>query len=131
MIETESFRNAAIFSSLLVLLVTALGVNVSLMRMRKKIYAGDGGDKPLSKAIRAHGNSAEHIPFLIAPLLLLGMLNAGGTATLVAGALCLLARCMHSGGRLGNKISFTMPAATLTYLLEGAMAIWVLVLVTR
>jgi uncharacterized protein len=130
MIETESFRNAAIFAALLVLLVTLLGVNISLRRMSKKVYAGDGGDKILNKAIRAHGNAVEHVPFLLIPLLLLGMLDAGATPVLVLGALSLLARCMHAAGRIGgNLIVLTMPAATLTYLLEGGMAAWVLWLV--
>ena len=55
---TESFQQAAIFSALLVLLVMGLGTSVSLLRMRRGIYMGDGGDKGLSRAIRAHGNSA-------------------------------------------------------------------------
>lgn len=130
MIETESFRNAAIFSSLLVLLVTALGVNVSLIRLRLKTYLGDGGDKTLNKAIRAHGNAAEHVPFLLVPLLVLGMLDAGATALLVLGALSLFARCLHAGGRLGKKSLFSMTGTTITYGLEGGMAIWVMWLVT-
>ena len=123
---TESFQQAAIFSALLVLLVTGLGVSVSLLRMRRGIYLGDGGDKGLSRAIRAHGNAAEHVPFLIAPLLILGLLDAGATPIMVLGAASVVARALHAGGRLGSKRPFTMIAATITYLLEGGMAIWVL-----
>lgn len=130
MIETESFRHAAVFSSLLVLLLAGLGMNVSLIRMRRKIFIGDGGDKFLGKAIRAHGNSAEHVPLLLVLLLLLGMLDAGATPVMALGATCLVARCVHAGGRLGNKSLFSVTGATITYLLEIGMAVWVMWLVT-
>lgn len=126
MTVTESFQQAAIFSALLVLLVTFLGVSVSLLRMRRGIYLGDGGDKGLSRAIRAHGNAAEHVPFLIAPLLILGLLGAGATPIMACGAAAVFARCLHAGGRLGSKRPFSMIGATITYCLEGGMAIWVL-----
>ena len=130
MIETESFRHAAVFSSLLILLMAGLGTNVSLIRLRRKIFVGDGGDKHLPKAIRAHGNSAEHVPLLLVLLVLLGMLDAGATGVMVVGALSLLSRCLHAGGRLGNKRLFSTTGATLTYYLELGMGIWVLWLVT-
>ena len=123
---TESFQQAAIFSALLVLLVMGLGTSVSLLRMRRGIYMGDGGDKGLSRAIRAHGNSAEHVPFLIAPLIILGLLEAGATPIMALGATSLFARCLHAGGRLGSKRIFSMIGATITYFLEFGMSVWIL-----
>lgn len=130
MTTTDSFRQAVIFCALLVLLVTGLGLLVSAIRVRRGIYLGDGGDKPLGRAIRAHGNAAEHVPFLLVPLLLLGLLDAGTTLITVLGAACVVARCLHAGGRLGSKRLFSTSGATVTYLLEGGMALWMMWLVT-
>ena len=126
----ESLRHALVFTCLLTLLVASLGTLVSLMRMRKKVYLGDGGDKQLANAIRAHGNAAEHVPFLIILLLILGMIDADPTAVLVLGATALFARCIHAGGRLGKKRQFSVAGATITYLLEFGIPVWILVIVS-
>lgn len=126
----ESLRNALIFTCLLTMLVASLGMLVSLMRMRKRVYLGDGGDKQLANAIRAHGNAAEHVPFLIILLLILGMIDADATAVMALGGAALFARCIHAGGRLGKKRQFSVAGATITYLLEIGIPVWILWLVS-
>jgi len=44
----------------LMLLVVGLALHVTLLRMKKKITLGDGGDAELLRAIRRHGNTFEH-----------------------------------------------------------------------
>ena len=52
-------------AGLLGLLVVVLTVNVGLMRGRKKIYLGDGGDPEMLAAIRAHANLIEFAPLCL------------------------------------------------------------------
>lgn len=87
-------------AGLLGLLAVALTVNVGLMRGRKRINLGDGGDAQMHAAVRAHGNLME-----FAPLTLLVIYMASdfyGFRTVAALSVVLLvARVLHAGGMLG------------------------------
>ncbi|MGQ3297193.1 MAPEG family protein [Reyranella sp.] len=87
-------------AGLLGLLAVALTVKVGLMRGRKKISLGDGGDAEMQAAVRAHGNLME-----LAPITLLMIYMAGdfyGFSTVAALSVVLLvARVLHAGGMLG------------------------------
>src|SRR3982074_2630809 len=52
-------------AGLLGLLVVVLTVNVGIMRGRKKINLGDGGDPEMIAAIRAHANLIEFAPLCL------------------------------------------------------------------
>lgn len=87
-------------AGLLGLLAVALAVNVGLMRGRKRINLGDGGDTEMQAAVRAHGNLVE-----FAPLTLLVIYMASdfyGFRTVAAlSVVFLVARVLHAGGMLG------------------------------
>jgi uncharacterized membrane protein YecN with MAPEG domain len=87
-------------AGLLGLLAVALAVNVGLMRGRKRINLGDGGDAGMQAAVRAHGNLVE-----FAPLTLLTIYMASdfyGFRTVASLSVVLLvARLLHAGGMLG------------------------------
>jgi len=87
-------------AGLLGLLAAALTVNVGIMRGRKKINLGDGGDPEMIAAIRAHANLIEFAPLC---LLLIYMASDfyGFWTTAALSALFLLARVLHAGGMLG------------------------------
>lgn len=62
---THATSVTPIFAAVLLLLVTLLAMNVSMLRMRHKVSLGDGGNKALTRAIRAHANALEHsLPFI-------------------------------------------------------------------
>ena len=86
-------------AGLLGLLAAALTVNVGIMRGRKKINLGDGGDPEMIAAIRAHANLIEFAPLC---LLLIYMASDfyGFWTTAVLSALLFLARVLHAGGML-------------------------------
>lgn len=100
------------------LLGVSLGGRVALMRMLKRIPAGD--DEPvLRRAIRAHLNHAEWVPMLCLLLLVLDL--QGAPASLVGGfgGALAVARVAHAAGlsqttsvSLGRRIG-----ASLTWLL--------------
>ena len=87
-------------AGLLGLLAVALTVNIGVLRGRKRIGLGDGGDAQMQAAVRAHGNLME-----FAPLTLLMIYMASdfyGFRTVAALSVVLLvARVLHAGGMLG------------------------------
>src|SRR5260370_18001753 len=86
-------------AGLLGLLAAVLTVNVGIMRGRKKINLGDGGDPEMIAAIRAHANLIEFAPLC---LLLIYMASDfyGFWTTAALSVLFLLARVLHAGGML-------------------------------
>jgi uncharacterized protein len=87
-------------AGILGLLTVVLGLNVARMRGRKRVSLGDGGDKDLTAAIRAHGNLIEWVPMC----LLLIWLTHGpyGERSVAALAVVLtVGRLCHAGGLLG------------------------------
>jgi uncharacterized membrane protein YecN with MAPEG domain len=87
-------------AGLLGLLVVALTVNVGIIRGRKKINLGDGGDPEMIAAIRAHANLIEFAPLCLL-LIYVASDFYGFWTTAALSALFLLARVLHAGGMLG------------------------------
>jgi len=87
-------------AGLLGLLAVALAVNVGLMRGRKRINLGDGGDAEMQAAVRAHGNLVEFAPIT---LLMIYMASDfyGFRAVAALSVVLLVARVLHAGGMLG------------------------------
>jgi uncharacterized membrane protein YecN with MAPEG domain len=111
-------------AALLGLLAVALAVNVSLMRGRKKISLGDGGDPEMLAAIRAQANFIEFVPL---SLILIDMLDDYyGFWTVAALSVVLLCgRVLHAGGLLGYlKFGRTVGAVlTLAVLVLASVAL--------
>jgi uncharacterized membrane protein YecN with MAPEG domain len=87
-------------AGLLGLLVVILTVNVGIIRGRKKINLGDGGDPEMIAAIRAHANLIEFAPLCLL-LIYVASDFYGFWTTAALSALFLLARVLHAGGMLG------------------------------
>ena len=87
-------------AGLLGLLAAVLTVNVGIMRGRKKINLGDGGDPEMIAAIRAHANLIEFAPLCLL-LIYVASDFYGFWTTAALSALFLLARVVHAGGMLG------------------------------
>jgi hypothetical protein len=112
---------AALYASLLGVLLIALAFKVVQYRRTLRIGVGDGGNKDLERAIRVHANAAEHIPAALL-LLLVYELNGGAPAMLHAcGGVLFLARVMHAYG-LGKS------AGTSFGRFWGVVGTWVVML---
>ena len=87
-------------AGLLGLLIVLLTANVSRLRRQKKISLGDGGDRDMLAAIRAHANLVEFAPI---SLLLIYMASDfyGFWTTAILSIVLLVARVLHTGGMLG------------------------------
>lgn len=96
-----------LYAALLGLLVVLLLLRIVAKRWKHRIGVGDGGEKSLLLAIRAHGNAIETIP--IALILLAALeLNKGSVMTLhIFGATLLVGRLLHALGLSRSpKVSF-------------------------
>jgi uncharacterized membrane protein YecN with MAPEG domain len=113
-----------LFAALLLLLVTLLGVNTSLTRMRLKISDGDGGDKHMHRAIRAHANALEHVlPFVILLYFYEQSPGASPAAIRWFGGLFLAARVGHAVAMLRGPFDLRRLSATMTIVLEVWLAL--------
>ncbi|MDB5488948.1 MAG: hypothetical protein JWQ58_2663 [Reyranella sp.] len=109
-------------AGLLGLLAVALTVKVGLMRGRKQINLGDGGDAELQAAVRAHGNLMEFAPLT---LLMIYMASDFYGFRIVAGlsVVLLVARVLHAGGMLGMIPKGRMLGTTASAVILGIASI--------
>ena len=108
------------------LLAVVLTVNVGIMRGRKKINLGDGGDPEMIAAIRAHANLIEFAPLCLL-LIYVASDFYGFWTTAALSALFLLARVLHAGGMLGVIPQGRFLGATGTTLVLAATSIMLVI----
>jgi len=96
--QADALRAIALWSSANLLLMLALGLMVSRLRIQLGTGVGTGDDARLERAIRAHGNNAEYVPGALLLLLLAGATGSSPLALHVAGASLLAARILHAIG---------------------------------
>lgn len=87
-------------AGLLGLLAVSLTLGVAHLRGKKKIFLGDGGDKEMLSAIRAHANFMEFVPLSLLLIYMVSDFHGFWTVAVLSVAL-LLARALHAGGMLG------------------------------
>ena len=115
----------ALYAGLTGLLAIWLSAQCGILRARKSIDAGDGGNPELLTAMRRHANFAEQVPLA---LLLIGMLEVNGVGRLYIHGLGLTL----VAGRLLHAVFFTRGVqsvprgigAGLTSLVVAVAAIW-------
>jgi uncharacterized membrane protein YecN with MAPEG domain len=66
----------ALYGAVLALIIIALGINVTVHRVKLKVPLGDGGNPQMLRMIRLHANACEYIPLAIV-LMLIYELNGG------------------------------------------------------
>jgi len=87
-----------LYATLLGLVFVALGLRTIRLRRRHRVALGDGDQAPLRRAMRAHANFAEYVPFA---LLLMFFVERGGGSALrmhVLGIALLAGRLLHAWG---------------------------------
>lgn len=82
---------------LLAIWLTALSLNVSRLRLKHKVSFGDGGNKALGVAIRAHGNTLEQALLFAVLALALELRPAGSPDWMLWPiGVFLVARVLHT-----------------------------------
>jgi len=88
------------YAGVLALIYIFLAIRVSRIRGTAKTMIGTGGDLRLERAIRAHANCAEYVPFA---LLLLGFMEMQRNSAYLLHVLCL----MLIAGRIIHAINIS------------------------
>lgn len=87
-----------LYAALLAILIVCLALRIVFLRRRLRIGIGNGGDRTIAKAIRAHGNAVEYIPIA---LILMLLAELGGTTHWLlqtCGIVLVAARLLHAWG---------------------------------
>ncbi|MBD9484520.1 MAPEG family protein [Pseudomonas sp. PDM14] len=104
-------------AAVLSLLLIALSLNTSRLRMRHQIAFGDGGKADLTKAIRAHGNTLEQTVLFIV-LLYLGEASGQISPPLTAaiGFAFIMLRLLYCAGLFARLLLLRQVSHALTML---------------
>lgn len=117
----------ALYAALNVLLTVGLGLNVSRLRGKYKVFRGDGGHAELLSAIRAHGNNVEHVPLALILLLVAELCGGQSVALHVFGGALFVGRLAHALGMLtGSRLQVAGSVTTL--LVQVGLSVYALVL---
>jgi uncharacterized membrane protein YecN with MAPEG domain len=125
----------ALYAGLVALLFLALARRVILLRRAVQAPLGDGGDRKLARAMRAHANCAEYAPL---GLILIGLAESLSVPSLILHALGLAlvaGRIVHAYGVsqepenfrlrvLGMGMTLTSIAVAAGAALIGAIVHW-------
>ena len=87
-----------VYAALAAILYLALSIMVIGQRRTDKISYGDGGNGPMVKAIRTHGNFAEYAPFALLLMAMAELQGAGGLLLNLLGMALLAGRLSHAYG---------------------------------
>lgn len=95
------------FAACCALMQCLLTVLVIRRRPKAGVYFLDGGDDPLLRRIRAHGNFAETAPMALLLMALLEFSGLGRVWLLVFGVALLLGRVIHATSLLTNHAAWS------------------------
>lgn len=118
-------RITGLYAAILTLLILGLAVRVMLIRRRTRIGLGDGGDRSVACAIRAHGNATEYVPLALILLLVLELNQTVPMLLHAFGIVLVIARIVHAFGlsRAAGNSAGRAVGAGLTLVVTGLMAL--------
>lgn len=114
----------AAYAAVLAILVVALGINVTMHRVKLDVPLGDGGNAEMLRMIRVHGNAAEYIPLA---LVLMAIYEANGGWSLalnIAGIALIVGRLLQTWGMWATEkpVFGRQAGQSLTWLTIAALA---------
>jgi hypothetical protein len=71
-----SLSITALYAGILAIIIVALGINVTMHRVKLKVSLGDGGNPQMLRMIRLHGNAVEYLPLALV-LMVIYEINSG------------------------------------------------------
>jgi hypothetical protein len=121
-----------LYAAILALIIVALGINVTVHRVKLKVPLGDGGNAEMLRMIRLHSNAVEYVP--LALLLMLSYEINGGLhfALHIAGIALIVGRVLQTWDMWSTEIAGfgRRVGQTLTWLAIAGLAalnLWKLV----
>lgn len=117
-----------LYGGLNALLVIALGLNVSRLRIATRALPEQPEPKQLTVPVRAHGNAAEWVPLGLVLLLALEVSHPERRFSLhLLGGTFFLARVLHAVG-FYSRVMLRVAGATLNYAVLAVMSVWAIAL---
>ncbi|MEM9601084.1 MAG: MAPEG family protein [Pseudomonadota bacterium] len=96
-----TFQIVALYVALTLLFNPFLMLRIGLVRQKKKINLGDGGDAEMLARIRTHGNFTEVAPLILIGLIAMAMMNASPLMLHLVGIAYIVGRLLHFTGMNG------------------------------
>lgn len=87
-----------LYAAPLAVLLVGLVLRVIRLRWKHRVGIGDGSERELLKAVRAHGNAAETIPLALLLLLLAELVGVGSALLHGSGTALVVGRALHAYG---------------------------------
>ena len=103
-----------LFTIIFIIFYLVLTIITIKARRSARVEYGDGFNKQLTKAIRAHGNFFEFTVFFIISSFLLEILDANQIYVLIINILLLIGRISHAHSMLNEKILFRIVGMMIT-----------------
>jgi uncharacterized membrane protein YecN with MAPEG domain len=116
----------ALYAGVVGLLLLVLAARVSVLRWRRRIGIGDGGDPVLLRAIRAHGNAVEWAVPAILLLLVAELTRAPALLVHVCGLAIVLGRALHAIGLSRSpRVSFgRFVGSAVSWTAVAVLSVW-------
>ena len=111
-----TFQIAVFYVAISLLFNPLLMLRIGLVRQKKNINLGDGGDVDLNARIRAHGNYTEVAPLALIGLLSVALMNGSPIMAHVFGAAYFIGRILHFLGMRGTFAKGRLYGTLLTLL---------------
>lgn len=105
------------YAACLTWLLIGLSVHTIRQRRLKWVALGDGGERALVRAIRAHANFAEYVPMALVLMLIVEMLGLASAWLHLLGISLLFGRLVHAYGitRERENLRFRIIGMSLTF----------------
>lgn len=110
------------FAALFALIYILLSLNVARIRVTNKISIGDGENKELARAARAHANFSEYVPFALILFYFIEIMSFSGQMVFILASVLLVSRILHVIGMLS-------PSRWLVLRSLGALTTFIVILV--
>ena len=125
----EDLTLAGIYIAILVLGVLPLLFNVIRFRIKHRVLLGDEGHTLLKRAVRAHGNYVETVPFTLVLLLTLAQTGAAPLAIHLTGISIIVGRILHAIGLLRTdkpalERGFGMLLTIFSFIIGSVALVW-------
>ena len=115
----------ALYAAILALIVIALGINVTVHRVKLKVGLGDGGNPDMLRMIRLHGNAVEYIPLALVLMAIYEINGGWHTAIHVIGIALVAGRLIQTWGMWSTAMTTSgrQIGQSLTWLSVVALAV--------
>ena len=87
-----------LYAGILALLLVVLAARIIRLRWKLRLGLGDGGDRTMLRAVRAHGNATEYLPITLLLLLVAELNHASPVLLHTRGCVFVVSRVLHAIG---------------------------------